>query len=80
MILFKNIDPFYFFVSFAIGLFVVYILNPAPSVVVKFPTPYNAGHVVYKDKSDSCYKYKAEPVDCNANRHILKPQPLFEDS
>ncbi len=75
----KNISPFYFFVSFAIGLFLVYVFNPPPSVVIKFPSPYNAGKVTYKDKNDTCYTYKANKVACPADKAKIKPQPLFED-
>ena len=74
-----KINPFYFFFSFAIGLFFVYILTPTPSVIVKFPSPYNAGHVTYKDKSDTCYQYKADKIACPINKELIKPQPLFED-
>ena len=74
-----NIKPMYFFISFAIGLLLVYIMQPAPKVVVKFPSPYNAGHVTYKDSSDSCYKYDATEVSCDASGVVVKSQPLFED-
>ncbi len=75
----SRINSFYFFVSFAIGLLFVYVSAPAPEVVVKFPSPYNAGKVTYKDKSDTCYKYKADKVLCPIDKSIIKPQPLFED-
>jgi hypothetical protein len=75
----KNINPFYFFVSLAVGLFMVYIFNPPPQVVVKFPSPYNAGKITYKDKHDSCYIYRADKVSCPIDRSVIKPQPLFED-
>jgi hypothetical protein len=71
-----NISPFYFFLSFAIGLMVVYIMAPQPEIVLKFPSPYNAGSIVYKDKADTCYKYRAVKVDCG---NSAKPQPIFED-
>ena len=75
----RNINPFYFFVSFAVGLFLVYIFNPPPTVVVKFPSPYNAGNVLYKDKNDTCYKYEAEKVSCPEDKSRIKPQPIVED-
>lgn len=75
----KYINPLFFFLAFAVGLFVVYIFNPPPNVVVKFPSPYNAGKVVYKDKSDSCYTYKADKVQCPLDKSLIKPQPLHED-
>lgn len=71
-----NISPFYFFLSFAIGILIVYMMTPPPEIVLKFPSPYNAGKVVYKDKSDACYEYEAEKVECDGK---AKPQPIFED-
>lgn len=67
----------YFFVSFAIGLLFCYILSPAPEVILKFPSPYNAGSIVYRDekKEDSCYVYQAENVACPMDRNRIRPQP-----
>lgn len=75
----KIINPLYFFISFAVGLFIVYVFNPPPQVVVKFPSPYNSGKIVYKDKNDSCYKYQSENVSCPSDRTLIKPQPLFDE-
>jgi hypothetical protein len=74
----NKIVPSYFFFSFAIGLFFVYILTPPPEVVVKFPSPYNAGQITYRDKSDTCYVYKADNVTCPMEKSMIKPQPLFD--
>jgi hypothetical protein len=71
----KFFKPLYFFLSFAIGLFMVYLFQPAPTVVVKFPSPYNAGKITYS-KDDSCYKFKSTMVDCPENKEIIKPQPV----
>lgn len=79
MNIFAKINPFYFFIAFAIGLFFVYIVTPPPEVIVKFPSPFNAGKIVYKDKSDTCYVYKADNVACPKDKSAIKPQPLFED-
>lgn len=77
--IFKSINPIYFIISFAIGLFLVYVFNPPPNVVVKFPSPYNAGKIVYRDKNDTCYVYKASSVSCPLDKSIVKPQPIYED-
>lgn len=74
-----NIDPFYFFASFAIGMLLVYITTPTPDVVLKFPSPYNAGKITYRDKSNSCYKYKADDVSCPKDKSKILPQPILED-
>jgi hypothetical protein len=79
MLVFPKIRPLYFFAAFAIGLLMCYILTPKPEVVVKFPSPYNAGKVVYKDKADSCFTYKASSVECPLDKTRIKPQPVLED-
>tara|TARA_B100001057_G_C22540168_1_gene829277 strand:+ start:203 stop:439 length:237 start_codon:yes stop_codon:yes gene_type:complete len=64
MIIFSNIIPIYFFISFFIGLFFVYLSTPTPNIIIKYPTPDNAGKIVYKDESDVCYKYISKEVKC----------------
>lgn len=76
---FDKIYPLYFFIAFAVGLLICYITNPSPEIIIKFPSPYNSGNVVYKDKSDSCYKYDAEQVSCPMDKSLIKPQPIHED-
>lgn len=76
MNIFKKIKPIYFFVSFAIGLLVVYLITPPPQVVVKFPSPFNAGQVVYKDKADQCFVYRADKSTCPADKALIKEQPI----
>lgn len=77
--MFSKLNPLYFFVSFAVGLFFVYIITPPPEVVIKFPSPFNAGKITYKDKGDTCYMYRADNVQCPVDKTVIKPQPLFED-
>lgn len=76
---FDKIKLLYFFIAFAIGLFLCYITNPKPTIIVKFPSPYNAGKVLYKDKGDSCYKYNASKVSCPIDKSLIKAQPIYED-
>ena len=38
---------------------------PPSKVEIKYPTPENAGNVVYKDDQGVCYKYVAKKVDCD---------------
>lgn len=76
MYLLKRIKPLYFFLSLAIGLFVVYVFTPPPQLVVKFPSPYNAGNVIYHDDADTCFVYKADKTACPQDKSKIKPQPL----
>jgi hypothetical protein len=66
------IDPLAFFIALGIGLFLTYIYAPAKKMVIKWPTPENAGKVIYKDHSDSCYKYKANEVPCPDDKTQIK--------
>jgi hypothetical protein len=76
---FDKIRPLYFFIAFAVGLLLCYVYNPSPEVIVKFPSPYNAGNIVYKDKADSCYKFDASKVSCPVDTNLIKQQPIHED-
>ena len=66
-----NIDPFYFFIAFVFGLFLTYILDPIPKIVIKYPLPSDTTSI-YKDGNDKCYKYKATEVECKMNDSIIK--------
>lgn len=74
-----KLRPLWFFGAFAFGLLCCYIITPAPKVVVKFPSPYNAGQVIYKDSADNCFKFNANAVPCPKDAALVKPQPLMED-
>lgn len=61
-------------VSFAIGILFTYLVTPPPRVIVKFPSPFNAGKVIYRDNSDTCYMFKSDAVECAGP---VLPQPLL---
>ncbi len=68
----KYIEPFYFFIALFIGMFFTYISTPIPDIIIKYPTPENAGRVIYKDDADVCYKYRAEEVQCPSDKSKIK--------
>jgi hypothetical protein len=78
MLMFK-LKPLFFFVAFAVGLLMCYIMAPTPEIVVKFPSPYNAGKVIYKDRAEGCFKYNASKVECPIDKGSIRPQPVLED-
>lgn len=77
----SKINPFAFFLAFAIGMFFIYIVTPPPEIIVKFPTPWNAGKIVYKtDDNKSCFVYRAKKTSCPMDPDIILPQPLNDSN
>lgn len=68
----------YFIASFVIGIIFCYVLAPPPEVVIKFPSPYNAGKIIYdaEDADDGCYKIDAKSVECPIDRTKIHKQPM----
>lgn len=64
-----------FIVALAVGMFYVYMSTPTPKIVVKYPNPENAGKVVYKDSSDTCYTYEAHKTECSKTNEVVD-QPV----
>jgi hypothetical protein len=74
--MFKRLRLIPLFIGFVIGVIAIYFINPQKDVIHKYPTPENAGKVIYKDKNSVCYKYSAAVVDCDKNESRLKDFPL----
>lgn len=72
----SKIHPIYFVIAFTVGLLFCYLTHPKPQVVMKFPSPYNAGKIVYKGDDDSCFKFQADKVSCPMDKNLIKAQPV----
>jgi len=66
----KYIDMPTFIISFAIGMFFVYIMSTKKRVIIIYPTPDNIDDINYKDNAGNCYTFKAENVDCPVDGKI----------
>lgn len=66
------IDPLYFLIALCVGLIFTYFTAPEPQVVIKYPTPFNAGKVTYVDQNDVCYKYQMKKVTCPTDQSKIK--------
>ena len=62
--------------GFFIGIFFVYILKPAPMVIMKYPNLENTADVIYRDRNGTCFKYDTKTVDCDKHEDRIKPYPL----
>lgn len=61
-----------FLVSFAIGLFFVYVLGPEEKIIYVYPTPNNTNTTLYKDGLDECFKYNPVLTKCPLNPLDIK--------
>lgn len=53
-----------FFFALAIGILFVYLSTPKQKIIIKYPTPYNANKIIYKNENDFCYKYEVSEIKC----------------
>lgn len=74
--LFKYIDLKVFIVSLAFGLFAVYITMPDTRKIYVYPTPENVDILQYKDKTDTCFKYKQNEVECPKDSSEIAKVPI----
>jgi len=74
--LFKYIDLKVFIASLAFGLFAVYITMPDTRKIYVYPTPENVDILQYKDKTDTCFKYKQNEVECPKDSSEITKVPI----
>jgi hypothetical protein len=72
MALLDYINPFAFFIAFAIGLFYQFMITPEPEVVTKYPSPYDSDDIKYTDKSGMCFKYRVTKSACPQDGGMIK--------
>jgi len=65
-----------FLVSFAVGVFFVYILGPEIKTVYIYPTPENVDKVLFKDKAENCFRFEEQLVDCPKDKSLISNIPM----
>lgn len=75
MNLMKYINIPVFLISFAIGVFAVYIFTDEKRRILVYPTHENAGVLQYRDKTGNCYSIKEESVICPSKENISDIPP-----
>ena len=76
--MFEKLKLTYFIISFCVGIFFVYAMTPKKNLVYKFPSPDNED-LIYQDKSESCYKYHSNEIECPDDESKINLQPVIED-
>ena len=75
--MFKYIDFRIFIISLAIGLFYIYISDDYKQTIIIYPTPDNVNEYQYKDKSNNCFSYEMNEIECPSDEnmyHTIKIQ------
>jgi hypothetical protein len=67
-----------FLISFAVGLFFVYILGPESKTIFIYPSPHNYMNVQYKDNVNQCFQFKPVETECPINPFSVKTVPVQE--
>ena len=65
-----------FIISLAVGIFFVYISSPEPQTLYIYPTPDNVDKILYKDQTDTCYKFTANEVSCPSRKSEIMKYPI----
>jgi hypothetical protein len=65
-----------FLISFALGLFFVYILGPESKTIYIYPNPQNYMNIQYKDAVDQCFEFKPVETTCPINPFSIKTVPI----
>jgi hypothetical protein len=65
-----------FLISFAVGLFFVYILGPEAKTIYIYPSPENYKKTQYKDNADQCFQFKPVETRCPLNPFSVKTVPV----
>ena len=74
--MFNHISWPAFIVSFAIGVFYIYISLPKQRVVIVYPTQDNADHFNFRDKAHNCFRFEQTMKECPADDADLKTIPM----
>ena len=65
-----------FLVSFAVGIFFIYVLGPKMKAIYIYPSPENVNKVLFKDKADNCFLFEEEVVECPTDESLITNIPI----
>lgn len=74
--IFKYISLPIFLISFAIGIFFVYILGPEKKEIYIYPTPENIDRILFKDDTNTCFEFEQVEVKCPKNDSDISTIPV----
>jgi hypothetical protein len=74
----KYIDLRLFLISLAVGVLLVYVYQPTPTIIYVYPTPDNVDKLLFKDKAENCFRFEANEVKCPTDASQISTVPVQE--
>jgi hypothetical protein len=65
-----------FLIAFSLGFLYVYAIGPERKAIIKYPTPFNSGKLIYKDSANNCFIYESKKVVCPEDSKKITQQPV----
>lgn len=65
-----------FILSLILGCIAIYIFRSNKKTIYVFPTPENMDKIIVKDKSETCFAFKAKPTVCPKDKSKIKGYPI----
>lgn len=65
-----------FIISLALGLFVSYTFHSNYEEIHVYPNLNNINDILYKDKANQCFKFKAEKIECPKDPKEITKIPI----
>ena len=65
-----------FIISFAFGMFAVYVTMPETKKIMVYPSPDNVDIIQYKDKAGNCFRFQETKVKCPVKESDISKTPL----
>ena len=72
----KYINVPIFIISFAIGIFFVYVFVPDTRTILVYPTPENLNILQYRDSTGACFHLKEQVVECPTSESKISKIPM----
>jgi hypothetical protein len=65
-----------FILSFAVGIFFIYILGPDIKTIYIYPSPENVDKILFKDNADNCFYFEQTETKCPSENSFISKIPI----